>query len=70
MSYFRYIMVKLQKRFAYKYKDKDHYKNVITVSEDVVDKLGWKEGIELEEIVRGDNLIIKARKKSDSIGRK
>lgn len=58
-------MVKLQKRFAYKYKEKDHYKTVITVSEDVLDKLGWKEGIELEEVVRGDNLIIKAKKGVD-----
>lgn len=57
-------MVKLQKRFAYKYKDKEHYKNMITVSEDVVDKLGWKEGTELEEVVKGGNLIIKAKKEN------
>lgn len=60
-------MVKLQKRFAYKYKEKEHYKNVITVSEDILDKLGWKEGIELEEVVRGDNLIIKAKKEIKNV---
>jgi hypothetical protein len=55
-------MVKLQKRFAYKYKDKDHYKNIITVSDDLVDVLGWRAGTELETTVKGDNLIIKAKK--------
>ncbi|MGC1708840.1 MAG: hypothetical protein WA799_03450 [Nitrosotalea sp.] len=57
----------MQKRFAYKYKEKEHYKNVITVSEDILDKLGWKEGIELEEVVRGDNLIIKAKKEIKNV---
>jgi len=52
-------MVKLQKRFAYKYKDKEHYKHVITVPEEAVERLGWKEGQELEQILEKDALVIR-----------
>ncbi|HJT10350.1 MAG TPA: hypothetical protein VJ771_06150 [Candidatus Nitrosotalea sp.] len=54
-------MVKLQKRFAYKYKDKQHYKHILTISSDVIDQLGWKEGVELESNAKGDILVIKPK---------
>lgn len=57
-------MVRLQKRFAYKYKDKDHYKHVVTIPEETIDKLGWKEGLELEPMVEGGVLVLKETKKS------
>jgi len=50
-------MVRLQKRFAYKYKDKEHYKHVVTIPEEFVDKLGWKEGEEIEPAIKDDQLI-------------
>ncbi|MDN5845839.1 MAG: AbrB/MazE/SpoVT family DNA-binding domain-containing protein [Candidatus Nitrosocosmicus sp.] len=50
-------MVKLQKRFAYKYKDKNHYKHIITIPDDIVEKLGWKEGMEIESKIKNDELI-------------
>jgi bifunctional DNA-binding transcriptional regulator/antitoxin component of YhaV-PrlF toxin-antitoxin module len=57
-------LVKLQKRFAYKYKDKEHYKHVVTIPEDTVERLGWKEGEELEQSVEKDTLVIKGMRKN------
>jgi len=57
-------MVKLQKRFAYTYKDKDHYKHVVTIPEEVVERLGWKEGQELEPLVEKDTLMIRRAQKN------
>jgi bifunctional DNA-binding transcriptional regulator/antitoxin component of YhaV-PrlF toxin-antitoxin module len=54
-------MVKLQKRFAYTYKDKEHYKHQMTISEEVLEKLGWKEGTELDLLPKGDRLIVKRK---------
>jgi hypothetical protein len=51
-------LVRLQKRFAYKYKDKEHYKHIVTITDDAVNRLGWRPGDELEEIVQGDRLIL------------
>jgi bifunctional DNA-binding transcriptional regulator/antitoxin component of YhaV-PrlF toxin-antitoxin module len=51
-------MVKLQKRFAYKYKDKEHYKHVVIIPEELVEKLGWKTGEELKQIVQEEKLIV------------
>lgn len=55
-------MVKLQKRFAYKYKDKEHYKHVVTVPEAHIERLGWKEGQELETSVKNNELILKPQR--------
>lgn len=54
-------MVKLQKRFAYRYKEKEHYKHQMTISEEVLEKLGWEEGDELDLLPKGDKLIVKRR---------
>jgi len=51
-------MVKLQKRFAYKYKDKEHYKHMLTIPEEIVEELGWKEGEELKQVVQEDRLVV------------
>ena len=51
--------MKLQRHFAYKYKEKDHYKNVIVLSEETVSKLGWGVGVELQESTDGDALVLK-----------
>jgi len=57
-------MVKLQKRFAYKYKDKEHYKHVVTIPEDKIHELGWKVGEELELSIVDSRLVLthKSRK--------
>jgi bifunctional DNA-binding transcriptional regulator/antitoxin component of YhaV-PrlF toxin-antitoxin module len=59
------MKAKLQKHFAYKYKDKRIYKHVIVVPEEAVNELGWKGGQELELNVKADQLIIKPRKSAD-----
>lgn len=53
----------MQKRFAYKYKDKEHYKHVVTIPEETVDRLGWREGEELQQTVDKDALVIRGMKK-------
>ena len=50
-------MVKLQKRFAYNYKDKDYYKHVITIPDEIIEQLSWEEGIEVEPKVQNDELV-------------
>lgn len=51
-------MVKLQKRFAYRYKDRAHYKYVVTVPSETVEELGWKEGNDLNLSVHGSSLVL------------
>jgi len=64
-------MVKLQRRFAYKYKDKEHYKYQMTIPEELVQKLQWKDGVELDQrivdgklvVARTDRILLTDRKK-------
>jgi hypothetical protein len=55
-------VIKLQKRFAYTYNEKDHYKHVLTIPEELVDELGWKHGQELEPKVHDGKLVFTERK--------
>lgn len=50
--------MKLQKVVAYKYGDKIHYKYLITIPEDTISQLGWKEGSELKDSIKGGSLVI------------
>jgi antitoxin component of MazEF toxin-antitoxin module len=52
--------MKLQRHFAYTYKGKKHYKNVITIPDNIVNQLNWNIGDEIEMIVQGDSLQLKA----------
>ena len=54
--------MKLQKHFAYKYKGKNHYKSVVVIPDQVVLKLGWKHGQELESKIKGDKLILSIKR--------
>lgn len=49
---------KVQRQLAYRYKDKDHYKNVVTISENLLKELGWPVGTEVEQRVDGDTLVM------------
>jgi hypothetical protein len=49
--------VKLQKRFAYKYNDEDHFKHILTIPEELINELGWKHGQELEPYVKDGKLV-------------
>ncbi len=55
-------MVKLQKRFAYRYKNRDYYKHVVTIPDDVIETLGWKEGQDVEPTAESGKLILKPKK--------
>ena len=50
--------MKLQKQIAYKYKDKTHYKYVLIIPQDTVNKLGWQEGQNLKTNIENSRLII------------
>jgi antitoxin component of MazEF toxin-antitoxin module len=66
------MKAKLQKHFAYKYKDKKHYKHVVVIPEKAVNQLKWEAGQELELEVNNTKLIIEANEKSqkDSVAKK
>jgi hypothetical protein len=54
--------VKLQKRLNRKVNDKEYSKWIVTLSPEDIERLGWKEGAELEADVKNDELVIKRRK--------
>ena len=51
--------MKLQRQKAYKYKDKEHYKYVIVVSEKLIHSLGWNSGDNLEAKERKGELVVR-----------
>lgn len=50
--------MRLQKQLSRKIDSKEYAKYVIVVKSKHIEKLGWKEGQELEAEVKGDKLII------------
>lgn len=55
-------MVTLQKNIAYTYRNKKgnertHYKYVVNLPENVIEKLGWQPGEQLEAIAKDGKLI-------------
>jgi bifunctional DNA-binding transcriptional regulator/antitoxin component of YhaV-PrlF toxin-antitoxin module len=50
--------MKLQKQKAWTYKDTEYAKYSIVIPNKEIDKLGWKEGDELESIIKGEKLVI------------
>lgn len=61
------MKVKLQKHFAYRYKEKKHYKHVIVIPEEAINQLGWEAGKELDIKVNDGRLIVQVNKKSKKI---
>ena len=50
--------MRLQKQLSRKYEGKEYAKYVIVVKSKYIEKLGWKEGEELEAEVKDKKLII------------
>lgn len=50
--------MKLQKQLAYRYKNKEYFKHVLTVPDDALKKLGWKSGEKLVQTIENGKLII------------
>jgi antitoxin component of MazEF toxin-antitoxin module len=53
--------VRLQKRFAYKYKNKDHYKYVVTIPSETIEQLHLQPDTELEVAIENKNILLKPR---------
>tara|TARA_Y100000310_G_C20658536_1_gene803359 strand:+ start:816 stop:980 length:165 start_codon:yes stop_codon:yes gene_type:complete len=54
--------MKLQKHLSRKIGDKKYTKWVITIPADEIEKLGWKEGEDLELVPKGKKAEIKPKK--------
>ena len=57
--------MKLQKQGAYKINGKDYFKYVINIPPSRIEQLGWNEGVELTDEIKGNSLLIKPLKKDD-----
>lgn len=57
--------MKLQRHFAFKYKDRVNYKYVVVIPSSVVEHLGWNNGNELKAEVKGNVLYLKPFEKMD-----
>lgn len=49
----------MQRVYAYKYGGKEQYKYLVTLPPDIVEKLGWEVGGELEGTIRGTKLVLR-----------
>lgn len=50
--------MRLQKQLSRRVGDKDYAKYVLVIKPSLIEKLGWKDGQELEAEVKGDKLVI------------
>ncbi len=55
--------MQLQKQLSRKHKNKEYPKFTIVVPPKEIEKLGWKEGEELEPEIKDNILIIKSKRK-------
>jgi bifunctional DNA-binding transcriptional regulator/antitoxin component of YhaV-PrlF toxin-antitoxin module len=53
--------VKLQKQLSRKVDDKEYPKYVITIPPKQIEAVGWKEGTELEAIVKNGKIVLKPK---------
>ena len=54
--------MKLQKQLSRKVKGKEYAKYVVVIPPSTIEKLGWKNGVELVESVNLDSLTLKPKK--------
>jgi len=52
--------VKLEKKLAYKHKEKTHYKHLVAIPEAALQRVGWSPGEELEWVISGNSLVLKS----------
>jgi hypothetical protein len=63
-------MVKLQKHKSYTYKcdsgtEIEHYKHTVVIPENTIQQLGWKSGMQLAVVQKGNSVILKPEQKGD-----
>jgi len=51
--------LKLQRQTTREIEGKEYHKWVITIPPEQIEKLNWEEGVELESVVRGNDLVIR-----------
>ena len=56
--------MKLQSQVSRKYGDTKYKKSWVVISQEILKKLGWKTGQELEEEIKEDKLILKKKKQN------
>lgn len=57
----RCLSMKLQKQLSRRVKGKDYPKYVVTIPPQKVEEVGWKEGTELEAIVRDGKIVLRPK---------
>lgn len=62
--------MKLQRIYSYKYSGIPRYKYIISISEKIIDKVGWEAGSELEIKQKGKDLVIEFKANPSSKVRK
>ena len=55
----------LQKQLSRKVGNKEYAKYVIVIKPKIIEKLGWKDGEELDAEIKGDKLVIEKEEKHD-----
>jgi len=53
--------MKLQKQLSRKTKEKEYVKWVIVIPGETIEKLGWKDGQDLTETIKGKALLLEAK---------
>ena len=54
--------MKLQRQLSRKVKEKEYPKWVITIPPDKIEKVGWKEGIELVASISGRKIVVEPKR--------
>jgi hypothetical protein len=63
-------MVKLQKHKAYTYEADngeriEHYKHTVVIPENMIEKVGWKDGMELAVVPRNNSITLKPEEEEE-----
>ena len=53
--------MKLQKRFNRRVGDKEYDKWIVTIPPEDINRLGWKDGADLEVVVKDGKLVLKPK---------
>ena len=56
--------MRLQKQKTREVKGKEYFRWTVVIPPDEVEKLGWKEGLELQPEVKKDDLVIRRKERA------
>lgn len=55
--------MRLQRQLSRKVNDKNYPKYVVTIPPKQIEEVGWKEGIELEAIVKNGKIVLRPKER-------